>query len=559
MSKKKEHKLLEGITGAYPRQMLRSIGYPDSDMSKPVIGVAISYSGTHPGCFHLPMLAEQVKNGILSAGGVPVVFYTISICDTYGHGKGMHYILPSREIIAAEIETVVCAHNDLFDGLVLLASCDKSPGAMLMGATRVNLPSLMLTAGPMLPGRFGGKEWVFCDIKESMGKFAVGKLTPDEFLQIETDSCATAGVCSMMGTGNTMGCVMEALGMALPGSGTIPAVYSERLRLARTTGERIVAMVEEELKPRDILTPQAFDNAIRFILATGGSSNTLLHIPAIAREAGYTIPLERFDELSRETPCIAKFKPASDYNILDMHEAGGVLGVLKRLGDAVNVKAKTVTGETIGASIAKAHIHNDAVIRPLENPYSNEGGLAVLKGNLAVGGAIVKQSGVHPNMMRHSGPAKVFENEEGVKSFLLDKEVKPGDVLVIRNEGPKGGPGMRELSIPAAILIGMGLGDSVAMITDGRFSGATRGPCIGHVTPEAADGGPIGIIKDGDIIDIDIPNRTLNVRLSEENIRARLAERIPVAPYSRCPGGYLDLYRQSVSSASEGATLKPKL
>ncbi len=558
MSKKKDHSMLEGITGAYPRQMLRSIGHLDADMGKPIIGVAISYSGTHPGCFHLPMLTEQVRTGILSAGGVPVVFYTISICDTYGHGKGMYYILPSREIIAAEIETVVCAHNDLFDGLVLLASCDKSPGAMLMGATRVNLPSIMLTSGPMLPGRFGGKEWVFCDIKESMGKFAVGKLIADEFLQIETDSCATAGVCSMMGTGNTMGCVMEALGMALPGSGTIPAVYSEQLRLARRAGERIVSMVEEDLKPRDILTPKAFENAIKFILATGGSSNTLLHIPAIALEAGHTIPLELFDELSRKTPCVAKFKPASDYTILDMHEAGGVMGVLKRLGDAINLKERTVTGEDLGASIAMARLANDAVIRPLDSPYSQEGGLAVLKGNLAALGAIVKQSGVHPDMMCHSGPAKVFENEEEVKAFLLDKEVKPGDVLVVRNEGPRGGPGMRELSIPAALLIGMGLGDSVAMITDDRFSGATRGPCIGHVSPEAADGGPISIIRDGDIIDIDIPNRTLNVRLSEEEIKARLMQRIPVAPYSRCPGGYLDLYRQNVSSAVKGAVLKPK-
>jgi dihydroxy-acid dehydratase len=536
--------------------MLRSVGYIDSDMKKPVIGVAISYSGTHPGCFHLQMLAEQVKNGILSAGGVPVVFYTIAICDTYGHGKGMHYILPSRELIAAEIETVVCAHNDLFDGLALLASCDKSPGGMLMGAARVNLPSIMLTSGPMLPGHFGGKEWVFCDIKESMGKFAVGKLTPEEFRQIETDSCATPGVCSMMGTGNTMGCVLEALGMALPGNGAIPAPYSERLRLARKVGERIVAMVEEDIKPRDILTPGAFDNAIRFILATGGSSNTLLHIPAIAAETGYSIPLERFDELSRQTPCIAKFKPATDHTILDLYEAGGVMGVLKRLEEKLNIDVITVTGEPLGRSIAEATIHDEAIIHSLDNPYSEEGGLAVLKGNLATNGAIVKQSGVHPDMMCHSGPAKVFENEEEVKAYLLQKEVKPGDVLVVRNEGPKGGPGMRELSIPAAILIGMGLGNSVAMVTDGRFSGATRGPCVGHVSPEAADNGPIGIIKDGDIIDIDIPGRTINVRLSDEEIHARLVERKPVSPYSCCSGGYLDLYRRNVGSASEGAILK---
>jgi dihydroxy-acid dehydratase len=526
-------------------------------MDKPVIGIAISYSGTHPGCFHLKMLAEQARDGILSAGGVPVEFYTISICDTWGHGKGMHYILPSRELIAAEIETMVCAHNDLFDGLVLLASCDKSPGAMLMGAARVNLPALMLTSGPMLPGRFAGKQWVFCDIKESMGKITAGKMTDEEFLRIETDSCATAGVCSMMGTGSTMGCVAEALGMALPGNGTIPAVYSERLRLARRAGERIVAMVEENLRPRDILTPGAFDNAIKFILATGGSSNTLLHLPAIAKETGYALPIDRFDSLSRQTPCIAKFKPASDRTILDFHEAGGVMAVLNRLESFLDLEAMTVTGKPLGASVRCASVLNDAVIKPLDAPYDREGGLAVLRGNLARGGAIVKQSGVDKKMMRHSGPAKVFENEEEVKTFLLQKAVQPGDVLVVRNEGPKGGPGMRELSIPAAILIGLGLGDSVAMVTDGRFSGATRGPCVGHVTPEAAENGPIAAIQDGDIIDIDIPLRTLRVRLSEEEIAARLAARQPAAPYNRCPGGYLDLYRQHVASAAEGAVVIP--
>ncbi|MDR2819672.1 MAG: dihydroxy-acid dehydratase [Desulfovibrio sp.] len=555
---KKGHKILEGVTGAYPRQMLRAVGYVDSDMDKPVIGIAIAYSETHPGCFHLKMLAEQVRSGILSAGGVPVEFYTTSICDTWGHGKGMHYILPSRELITAEIETVVCAHNDLFDGLVLMSSCDKSPGAMLMGAARVNIPSIMLTSGPMLPGRFGDKQWVFCDIKEAMGKITAGSISEDEFLRIETDSCATAGVCSMMGTGNTMGCAVEALGMALPGSGTIPAVYSERMRLARHVGERIVAMVEENLRPRDILTPQAFDNAIRFILATGGSSNTLLHIPAIAREAGHSIPLERFDELSRQTPCIAKFKPASDFTIFDLYEAGGVSGVLKRLEHLLHLSVTTVTGKALGDNLRGAKILNDKIIRPLDAPYSNEGGLAVLKGNLAELGAIVKQSGVDPKMMRHSGPAKVFEHEEDVRTYLLQKEVKPGDVLVVRNEGPKGGPGMRELSLPAAILIGLGLGDSVAMITDGRFSGATRGPCIGHVSPEAADNGPIGIVQDGDIIDIDIPGRTLNIRLSNEEITARLAVRDQVIPYSRCPGGYLDLYRQNVTNAAEGAVIKTK-
>ena len=552
----RKHQVLEGVTGAYPRQMFRAAGYTDEDMKKPVIAVVSAYSEIHPGCMHLKTLAEHVKAGVWSAGGVPVEFHTISICDGWAQGTGMHYVLPSRELMAAEIETMIGGHIDLFDGVVFLASCDKSPAAMLMAAARINLPSIFLPAGPMVPGKFLGKEWVMCDIKEGMGKVSVGAMSDEEFIQVESESCPTAGVCAMMGTGSTMGCVIEALGMALPGAATVPAVSSGRLRLAKYTGRRAVALVEEGVRPRDIMTEEAFENAIKFVLATGGSSNAVLHLPAIAAEAGISIPLELFDSLSRKTPCIAKFKPAAQFNVKDLHEAGGVGAVMKELSPLLNLDVHTGSGKRLGELLESARTLRRDVIHPLDDPISHEGGLAVLKGNLAPGGAIVKQSGVDPKMMVHTGPAKVFDSEEDVRESLLGKSVKPGDVLVVRYEGPKGGPGMRELSIPAALIVGMGLGDSVAMITDGRFSGATRGPCIGHVSPEAADGGPIAALRDGDVIDIDIPSRKLNVRLSDAEIEERLKNATPRKPYRRFPGGYLDIYRALVGPSSQGALMK---
>jgi len=547
----------QGVTGAYTRAMYRATGYTNGNMKGPIIGVVSAYAENHPGCHHLKELAQFVKNGIWRAGGTPVEFHIISICDALIQGKeGMHYSLPSRDLNAAEIEVMVGGNN--FDGLVMLSSCDKSPVGMLMGATRTNLPTIFLTNGPMEPGRFYGKEWVMSDIKEAMGRLNIGEITPEEFEKIETDAAFTIGACAMMGTGNTMGCTIEALGMSLPGSGTIPATAAKRRRLAHETGIQIVQMVEDDLKPRDIMTWEAFLNTIKFILAISGSSNLFLHLPAVAQEAGIDIPIDLFDQLSRETPCIAKFKPATQYNLRDFYEAGGVQAVYKRLADRINTEVMTVTGHPLSDNIAQAEILNDEVIRPLDRPFHQQGGLAVLKGNLAPEGAIVKQSAVDPKMLAHTGPARVFDSEDEVMSYLMDKKAKPGDILVIRYEGPKGGPGMKEMSIPAALLIGMGLGDSVAMITDGRFSGASRGPCIGHVCPEAFDGGPIAAVRDGDVIEVDIPNRKLNVRLSEEEIKERLKQVQPKEPYSRFKGGFLEMYHQMVQPATKGAVMKGK-
>ena len=545
----------QGNTGAYTRAMYRATGYTDNNMKGPIIGVVSAYAENHPGCYHLKELAQFVKNGIWHAGGTPVEFHIISICDAIPQGKeGMCYSLPSRDLNAAEIEVMVGGNN--FDGLVMLSSCDKSPVGMLMGAARTNLPTIFLTNGPMEPGCFYGKEWVMSDIKEAMGMVNVGKITSEEFKKIETETCATVGACAMMGTGNTMGCAIEALGMSLPGSGTIPATAAMRRRLAHDTGIRIVQMVDEDLKPRDIMTRQAFLNAIKFVLATGGSSNLLLHIPAIAQEAGIEIKIDMFDHLSREIPCIAKFKPANEYNLKDFYKAGGVQAVYSRLAGLINTDVITASGFALSKNIAEAEILSEEVIRPLNRPYDQQGGLAVLKGNLAPGGAIVKQSAVDPKMLTHTGPARVFDNENEVKDFLLGKKVKSGDVLVIRYEGPKGGPGMREMSIPAAILVGMGLGDSVAMITDGRFSGASRGPCIGHLCPEAFDGGPIAAVMDGDLIEIDILNRKLNILLSEEEIEERLKKVQPRKPYFRFKGGFLDIYQKTAQPSNKGATMK---
>jgi dihydroxy-acid dehydratase len=548
-------KVLEGIPGAYPRQMFRAAGYTDREIQGPIIGVVSSYNEIHPATAHLKELAQYVKAGVWMAGGTPVEFHTIAVCDAIAQGKGMHYVLPSRELIAAEIEVMVGGHR-CFDGLVLLSSCDKVPGAMLMAAARLNIPTIMIPAGPMLPHKHNGREWVMCDIKEAMGEFKAGKIDEVEFSRIEANTCPTFGVCSMMGTGNTMSSVVEALGMCLPGLATIPAVSSERIRLAKLTGIRIVEMVKEGLKPRDVLNIKSMENALRFVLATGGSSNTFLHLPAIANELGIKITLDWFDELSRETPCIAKFKPATDYNINDFYEAGGVQAVFSELHEIIHTDVLTVTGKTVGENIRDAVVKRPEVIRTLSNPLSPEGGLAVLKGNLAPEGAIVKQSAVHPKMLIHSGPAVVFDSEEEVRDYFFKDKVKPGDVLVIRYEGPKGGPGMRELSIPAAILIGMGLGDSVAMITDARYSGATRGPCIGHVSPEAADGGPIAIVENGDIIEIDIPNRKLNLKVSQEEIEQRLKNLKIKTKDIEYKQGFLDVYRRIVTSAKDGAVIK---
>ena len=542
--------LFAGVTGAYPRSMFKAVGYHRDELKKPVIGVVSSWSEMHPGSYLNKELAQFVKAGIWAAGGTPVEFHTIAICDAVAQGNGMHYVLPSREVVAAEIELMVGAGG--FDGLVLIPSCDKSPGGMLMAAARLNIPTIFLLPGPMLSHFSNGEQRVMCDIKEAMGALKDKKIDAAEFEEIEEDTCATAGVCGMMGTGNTMGCLIEALGMSLPGVATTPAVYAAKKRQAKLTGERIVGIIREDLRPRAILTRENMRNAVRFLMAIGGSTNAVLHLPAIAGEAGFELTLQEIDRISAETPCIAKFKPSSQYTLWDFFEAGGVGAVLGELKTLLHPDVLTVTGRKITDYFCT--VRNRDIIRPLDNPLQPQGGIVVLYGNLAPDGAVVKVSGIRGAKPVHVGTAKTFDSEEDVMKQIMGKTVNPGDILVIRYEGPRGGPGMREMSIPAAILTGMGLGDSVAMITDGRFSGATRGFCIGHVAPEAQVGGPIAAVRDGDRIEIDILHKKLNLLLPPEEIAARLIA-LPQRP-APIDTGFLSLYCRHVSQADRGAVLE---
>jgi len=550
-AKLRSRELLEGLTGAYPRALYRAMGFSDDDLAKPLIAIVNSWNELNPGHFHLQSLARRVKEGVWAAGGMPVEFNTIAICDGIAQGRGMYYVLPSREVVAASIELMVEANR--CDGLVMLCSCDKIVPGMLMAAARLDLPTIFLTGGPMRPWVRDGESLVLCDIKEGMGRLQAGAMDEKDFRLLEANACPGPGSCSMMGTASTMSCIVEALGLSLPGCATMPSLDARRFRLARQTGQRIVELTRINKKATTFLTPEAFENAIRLFLAVGGSTNALLHLPALAAELGRRLSLDTFDALSRQTPLLAKFKPASPFTIQDFDEAGGVGAVLKRLEPLLHLEVETVSGETLGERLKKATVQRPEVIRPLDDPLAPEGGIAILKGNLAPRGAVVKQSGVVPQMLYHRGPARVFESEEGVRDCLLAGQVQKGDVLVIRNEGPRGGPGMRELSIPAAMLVGMGLGDWVAMVTDGRYSGATRGPCIGHVSPEAAAGGPIAVVRDGDEIEIDIPRRRLELLVPKEELTARLESWSPRTPPIR--KGFLGFYAAHVTSADKGAVL----
>ncbi len=479
--------IFAGLHGAYPRALYRAMGYTDADFRKPLIGVVNSWSEVNPGHFHLRQLADWVKEGIREAGGTPAEFNTVAPCDGIAQGSGMHYILPLRDVIAASIELMVGANR--FDGLVMLCNCDKVVPGMLMAAARLNLPTLFVTGGPMASGIVGDRPVMTSDVKEGMGKLAAHKITDQEFHEIESHACPGPGACNFMGTASTMNCVTETLGLTLPRCATLPALHPDRRELCLESGQRIVQLVEQNLSARQFLTRDSLENAVRVVLALGGSTNATLHIPAIASEAGIDMGLDVFDQLSRKTPLIAKFRPASPYTVIDLDEAGGIPAVLNILSPLLHLDLPTVTGETLRTRATSAKNLRPEVLHSLDAPLSPEGGLAVLHGNLASDGAVVKQSGVVAGMLQHTGPARVFECEEDLENTLGSNTIKAGDVLVIRNEGPRGGPGMRELSIPAAMLTGMGLNDSVAMITDGRFSGATRGPCIGHVAPEAFIGG----------------------------------------------------------------------
>jgi dihydroxy-acid dehydratase len=548
------HPTMQGVAGGYPRSMYRCCGYTDEELRRPLIGVVTAFLEAHPGSRALQEQAAAVKAGIWMAGGTPVEFDTVAVCDAVAQGPGMCYSLPSRELVAAEIEIVTGAHP--FDGLVFLSCCDKSAPGMLMGGVRVDLPAIFLPPGPMLARNEEGRVLVLSDIKEAMGELKAGKISPEEFDHVERTACASLGVCSVMGTGMTVACLEEVLGLTLPGASTLPAVDSRRLALAKETGMRAVSLVKEGKKISRFITPSAMENAIKFLLAIGGSSNGVLHLTALAYEMGMDLPLQHFDDLSRKTPCLGRFKPAGNLTPVDLDEAGGVRAVLKEMSPLLDLSVPWVTGKTLAEELKNVEVKRRDVIRPLKEPLMPEGGLAVLTGNLAPQGSIVKQSAVNPKMLVHRGPARVCNCEEEVRDLMLSGRVRSGDVLVIRYEGPKGGPGMREMSIPAALLVGMGLGDSVAMITDGRYSGATRGPCIGHVSPEAAEGGPISLVQEGDSIYIDIPQRKLELEVSPAELEKR--RRAWQNPKPAAAKGFLGMYARQVSSADRGAVILGK-
>jgi len=536
---------------AYARALYHACGLSDQDLARPLVAVVNSFAESVPGHVHLARLAQEVKAGIRQAGGTPLEFNTIAICDGIAQGPGMHAVLASREVIAASVELTMRAHR--FSAMVLLASCDKVIPGMLLAAARLDVPTVFLPGGTMKPGRVHGQTLVASDVKEAIGRFQAGKLSAREFREIVAAGCPGPGACSMMGTACTMAVVTEALGLALPGAATALAVSPERRELARRSGIAVMRLLQRRKTARRFFTPQALENAIRTVLAVAGSTNAVLHLLALAHEAGLPLTLADFDRLSRETPTLAKFKPSSSATIAQFHRAGGVPTVLRGLSRLVQGRQPTVSGQTI-QEVARNSLPTGPLIRSLQDPIAPEGGIAVLSGSLAPKGAVVKPAGIVPAMHVHRGPAVVFESEEAVRDHLMQKRVRPGSVLVIRYEGPAGGPGMRELSIPAAMLAGMGLGDRVAMVTDGRFSGATRGPCIGHVAPEAAAGGPIAAVQNGDLIAIDIPGRRLELLVSASEIRRRLKKAKPRKP--SIPPGFLRLYAERVSGAEQGAILE---
>lgn len=538
---------------AYLRALYKATGLSDADLKKPLIAIVNSWNEFNPGHAHLDQLAQYVKDGVHEAGGLPLEFNTIAPCDGIAQGPGMHYILPARDIIAASVELMVKAHYTI-DGLVMICSCDKIIPGMLIAAARINLPTIFLTGGVMPARKIGDEYKVTSDIKEAIGEFNSGKITEEEFYKLESEICWCKGVCNMMGTANTMASVLEAMGLTLPRSATLAALETRRFILAKETGKLILRMVEKKETADKFITEESITNACRVVLALGGSTNAVLHLTALAQEIDFDFNMDNFDQLSRETPLLAKFKPASKYNITDFDEAGGVYALMRELKQILNLNIPIVSGGLLKEIISEYTTLNSDIIRPYSNPLNREGGIAILKGNLAPEGALIKQSAVDDEMLKFSGPARVFNSEEELRAEFKNESIKEGDVLVIRYEGPKGGPGMRELSLPAAILTGMGLNKSVAMITDGRYSGATRGPCIGHVCPEAMDGGPIAIVRENDLIKIDIPNRTLSLDISDNELENRLSNWIP--PKQKIDTGFLSFYAKHVSSSKFGAVLK---
>jgi dihydroxy-acid dehydratase len=549
----------KGIARAPHRSLFYAMGYTEDDLQKPLVAVVSAHNEIIPGHFHLDKVAQAVKLGVASAGGTPIEFPVIGICDGIAmNHSGMKYPLASRELIADSIEAMMVGHK--FDAMVLIGNCDKIVPGMLMAAVRLNVPSVYVGGGPMLPGNHRGERTdLIKGAFEAVGSCAQGKISEATLTELEQSACPTCGSCAGLFTANTMNCLVEALGIGLPGNGTIPAPYGQRLALAKRAGQQVMEMVKRNILPRDILTLPAFRNAITLDMAIGGSTNTVLHLLAIAYEAGVELSLETFDEISSKVPNITKLSPAGQHYLVDLYQAGGISAVLRQLDQAKLLAGGqiTVTGKTLTENIANAEVLDDSVIHPLDKPYLKEGGIAILRGNIAPDGAVVKQSAVVPEMLVHEGPARVFESEEEAFDAIMGGKIKKGDVIVIRYEGPKGGPGMREMLSPTAALGGMGLDKDVALITDGRFSGGTRGAAIGHISPEAAEKGPIAIIQEGDIIQINMPGRALNVKLSEEEIQRRLAAWQKPAPKV---GGssYLARYASLVTSASTGAVVKPR-
>ncbi len=544
-----------GVEHAPHRSLFNALGFTEEEMKKPMIGIVSSYNEIVPGHMNLDKIVNAVKLGVAEAGGVPVVFPAIAVCDGIAMGHvGMKYSLVTRDLIADSTECMALAHQ--FDGLVMVPNCDKNVPGLLMAAARINVPTVFVSGGPMLAGHVKGQKRSLSSMFEAVGAHAAGNMTEEEVCEFEQKVCPTCGSCSGMYTANSMNCLTEALGMGLRGNGTIPAVYSERIKLAKHAGMKVMEMLEKNIRPRDIMTKEAILNALTVDMALGCSTNSMLHLPAIAHEIGFDFDIAFANPISEKTPNLCHLAPAGPTYMEDLNEAGGVYAVMNELAELglLNLDCMTVTGKTVGENIKNAKNLNPEVIRPIDNPYSKTGGLAVLKGNLAPDGSVVKRSAVVPEMMVHEGPARVFECEEDAIVAIRGGKIVPGDVVVIRNEGPKGGPGMREMLNPTSAIAGMGLGSSVALITDGRFSGASRGASIGHVSPEAAVGGPIALVREGDIISINIPEMTLNMKVSDEELARRRAEWKPVDKGEVT--GYLARYRELVTSGNRGAVLE---
>jgi len=546
----------KGVERAPHRSLLRAMGLTDRELGQPFIGVVNSFSEVIPGHIHLNSIAAAVKDGVRSAGGTPFEVNTIGVCDGIAMGhSGMKYSLPSRELIADSVEIVAQAHA--FDALVFIANCDKIIPGMLMAAVRLNIPAIFISGGPMLAGRLGDKPGEKFDLSTmfmAVGKVSTGKMSEEELEELERVACPGCGSCAGMFTANTMNCLTEALGMALLGNGTIPAVDARRISLARETGRQIMELLTGEICPRDIITREAIQNAFMVDMALGGSTNSVLHLIAIAHEAGIEFPLAEVNQISEKTPHLAKLSPAGDYRIEDLDLAGGIGAVMKEITGLLSMGVTRASGKSLADELAGAQVRDREVIRPISQPHSPTGGLTILFGNLAPEGAVVKSAAVSPGMLCHQGAARVFNSEEEATEAILSGSIKPGEVVVIRYEGPKGGPGMREMLGPTSLLSGMGLDDKVALVTDGRFSGATKGAAIGHVSPEAASGGPIAALRDGDAIVIDIPNRRIDVDLSEDEIKKRLSQLPEFEP--KIKTGYLLRYAEQVTSAGRGAVFE---